>query len=83
MNPPNGAQFYPFYSTRIANGTCTWQEGGPYIPGTINDFGGSSTSEYGPLLKTVYPRPGLHDGKSLQQLQQRRPEEPVPGELAP
>jgi hypothetical protein len=59
VNPPNGAQFYPFYSTRIANGTCTWQEGGPFIPGTINNFGGSSTSEYGPLLKTVYPRPGF------------------------
>jgi hypothetical protein len=59
VNPPNGAQFYPFYSTRIANGTCTWQEGGPYIPGTTNDFGGSSTTEYGPLLKTVYPRPGF------------------------
>jgi hypothetical protein len=59
VNPPNGAQFYPFYSTRIANGTCTWQEGGPYIPGTTNNFGGSSTSEYGPLLKTVYPRPGF------------------------
>jgi hypothetical protein len=59
VNPPNGAQFYPFYSTRTANGTCTWQEGGPFIPGTINNFGGSSTSEYGPLLKTVYPRPGF------------------------
>jgi hypothetical protein len=58
VNPPNGAQFYPFFSTRIANGTCTWQEGGPYIPGTINDFGGSSTTEFGPLLSTVYPVPG-------------------------
>ena len=58
VNPPNGAQFYPFYSTRIANGTCTWQEGGRYIPGTINDFGGSSTTEYGPLLSTVYPTVG-------------------------
>ncbi|HYA50634.1 MAG TPA: hypothetical protein VEG33_05645, partial [Streptosporangiaceae bacterium] len=54
----NGAAFYPFYSTAKANGTCQWQEGGPFIPGTINDFGGSSTSEYGPLLQTVYPVAG-------------------------
>src|SRR4029077_12058338 len=59
FNPPLGAQFYPFYSTRIDNFTCTWQEGGDFIPGTINDFGGSSTTEYGPLLQTVYPGPGF------------------------
>jgi hypothetical protein len=58
VNPPSGAAFYPFYSTTNANGTCQWQEGGPFIPGTINDFGGSSTSEYGPLLQTVYPVAG-------------------------
>jgi hypothetical protein len=59
VNPPNGAQFYPFFSTRIANGTCTWQEGGPFIPGTQNDFGGSSTTEFGPLLNTVFPATGF------------------------
>ena len=58
VNPPNGAQFYPFFSTRIDHGTCTWQEGGPFIPGTKNDFGGSSTSEFGPLLQTVFPVAG-------------------------
>ena len=57
VNPPNGAQFYPFFSTRVANGTCTWQEGGRFIPGTTNDFGGSSTAEFGPLLKSIYPAP--------------------------
>jgi hypothetical protein len=55
VNPPTGAAFYPFYSTTNANGTCTWQEGGNFIPGTTNNFGGSSTSEYGPLLATVFP----------------------------
>jgi hypothetical protein len=55
VNPPAGAQFYPFFSTTVRNGTCTWQEGGKFLPGTTNDFGGSSTSEFGPLLKTVYP----------------------------
>ena len=55
VNPPAGAAFYPIYSTTNANGTCQWQEGGPFIPGTINDFGGTSTKEYGPLLQTVFP----------------------------
>ena len=55
VNPPNGAQFYPFFSTRIDHGSCAWQEGGPFIPGTTNDFGGSSTTEFGPLLFTLYP----------------------------
>jgi len=55
VDPPYGAQFYPFYTTGIHDGTCTWQEGGDYIPGTIDHFGGSSTTEYGPPLRTVYP----------------------------
>jgi hypothetical protein len=59
VNPPHGAQFYPFYSTTVRNGSCTWQEGGNFIPHTINNFGGSSTAEYGSLLKTVYPEPGF------------------------
>jgi hypothetical protein len=58
VNPPAGAQFYPFFSTTNANGGCAWQEGGDFIPGTTNDFGGSSTAEFGPLLLTVYPAPG-------------------------
>jgi hypothetical protein len=59
VDPPHGAQFYPFYTTGIHGGTCTWQEGGNFIPGTINHFGGSSTTEYGPLLFTTYPEPGF------------------------
>jgi hypothetical protein len=59
VNPPAGAQFYPFYSTTIRHGSCTWQEGGKFIPGTINDFGGSSTTEFGPLLNTVFPAAGF------------------------
>ena len=59
VNPPPGANFYPIYSTR-GSGSCAWQEGGIHIPGTINTFGGSSRSEYGPLLALVYPDfPGL------------------------
>ena len=59
VNPPAGAQFYPFFSTRTDHGSCAWQEGGPFIPGTTNDFGGSSTTEFGPLLFTLYPAAGF------------------------
>jgi hypothetical protein len=59
VNPPAGAQFYPFFSTTKRNGVCTWQEGGKFIPGTTNNFGGSSKAEFGPLLKTVYPVRGF------------------------
>jgi hypothetical protein len=60
-NPPPGA-FYPIYSTgtgsRQLNG-CVWQLGGPSYPGTTEAFGGTSTAEYGPLLSSTYPGPGL------------------------
>jgi hypothetical protein len=59
VNPPRGADFYPFYTTTLDHGTCTWQEGGAFLPGTINKFGGSSTTEFGPLLQTVYPAAGF------------------------
>jgi hypothetical protein len=55
VNPPAGANFYPFYSTTSAAGACHWQEGGPFIPGTTNNFGGSSTTEFGPLYVLFYP----------------------------
>ena len=59
VNPPNGAQFYPFFSTTVRHGACTWQEGGKFLPHTTNDFGGSSTTEFGPLLKVLFPEPGF------------------------
>ena len=58
VNPPAGAQFYPLYTTGTQHGGCVWQQGGTHIPGTTNTFGGSSTTEYGPLLLTAYPEPG-------------------------
>jgi hypothetical protein len=57
VNPPNGASFYPLYSTNTSGGHCVWQEGGPFIPGTTNTFGGTSTTEYGPLSFITYPGP--------------------------
>jgi hypothetical protein len=53
VNPPNGASFYPIFTTTkpVLRGVCTWQEGGGNIPGAIRNFGGTSQAEYGPLLK--------------------------------
>ncbi len=58
VNPPPGATFYPIFTTTGSSGACMWQEGGPYIPGTTNTFGGTSTAEYGPLLLLNYAVPG-------------------------
>jgi hypothetical protein len=71
-NPPPGAQFYPIFSTTRSPGeddnaqgnqqgngaACSWQFGGPFIPNTANNFGGTSVTEYGPILQLAYPRPG-------------------------
>lgn len=55
VNPPAGANFYPFFSTNTAGSQCVWQLGGGNIPGTTNTFGGSSAAEFGPLLLLTYP----------------------------
>ncbi|HKW66432.1 MAG TPA: hypothetical protein VJP04_04035 [Terriglobales bacterium] len=54
VNPPSGANFYPFFTTG-GGSNCTWQEGGANIPGTKKSFGGSSTAEFGSLLTLAYP----------------------------
>ena len=60
VNPPTGANFYPFYTTATTENMpgCVWHLGGAFIPGTTNTFGGSSTAEYGPLLASGYPAAG-------------------------
>jgi hypothetical protein len=55
VNPPPGAHFYPFYSTTSVAGKCWWQFGGPYIPHTTHEFGGSSKAEFGKLFVLGYP----------------------------
>jgi hypothetical protein len=55
VNPPPNSNFYPFYSTTNTSNGCMWQEGGPYIPGTTNLFGGSSKTEFGPIREVNYP----------------------------
>jgi hypothetical protein len=54
VNPPNGASFYPIFTTSMMGGECVWREGGAYLPGTNNAFGGNSSAEYGPLLYSTY-----------------------------
>lgn len=56
-NPPAGTQFYPIYSTtrRHDDGDCSWQLGGPDIPGTENNFGGTAATEYGNQLSIFFP----------------------------
>jgi hypothetical protein len=55
-NPPPNANFYPIYSTQQSrDGTCRWNLGGPFIPGTTNSFGGSSTTEYTAFYASLYP----------------------------
>jgi hypothetical protein len=55
---PQGAAFYPFYTTHHSGDGCVWDEGGRYLPNAINNFGGSATTAYGKLLKLAYPGPG-------------------------
>lgn len=55
VDPPAGADFYPFFSTTETQGGCRWQLGGDYLPGTVQDFGGSAHAEYGGLLASTYP----------------------------
>jgi len=55
VNPPVGADFYPIFSIRFDQHGCRWQEGGPFIPGTLFTFGGNSTTEFGNILALAYP----------------------------
>jgi hypothetical protein len=57
VNPPNGAQFYPMFVAKQTDAGCRWFEGGPNFPGSTQNFGGSSTTEFGPLLRLDYPSP--------------------------
>jgi hypothetical protein len=66
VNPPPGAQFYPIYVAHTTEHHCVWQEGGKFLSG--NDFGGTSKTEYGPLLRTLYPGPGSNPGPHFRPL---------------
>ena len=66
VDPPDGAPFYPFFTTGFHDGLCTWQEGGNFIPGTIDHFGGSAAAEFGSVLRVVFPVPGFTTAESIQ-----------------
>jgi hypothetical protein len=55
VNPPPGSNLYPFYSTTNANGSCWFQEGGPYLPNANYRYGRSAHALYGPLRVISYP----------------------------
>ena len=57
-NPAAGMKFYPFFSTVRSGGGCVWEEGGRYLPGAINRFGGNSTTAFGKLLFIDFPVKG-------------------------
>jgi hypothetical protein len=57
VNPPTGAQFYPFFSIgNERNGACTWRLGGANVVGSTDSFNG--TMQYGNLLSLLYPDVG-------------------------
>jgi hypothetical protein len=78
VNPAKGAAFYPFYSTRLDANGCQWQEGGPFIPGTLDNFGGSSKAEFGPILANFYPAVNGHPQYIYETFHQTLPMNPCP-----
>jgi hypothetical protein len=78
VNPPVGASFYPFYTTTSVGGQCVWQLGGADIPGTTNEFGGSSTAEYGPLLALAYPGASSQPSFRFNNFRNILPDNPCP-----
>jgi hypothetical protein len=78
VNPPKGAAFYPFYSTRLDGHGCRWQLGGPFIPGTLDDFGGNSAAEFGDILALFYPAANAQPQFIYEDFRQILPLNPCP-----
>ena len=60
--------FYPIFSTVQSTGwlgQCMWAEGGANQTQTINNFGGTSTQEYGPPLGFYYQLNGSPHRRAL------------------
>jgi hypothetical protein len=85
VNPPNGAQFYPFYSTRVDHGTCTWNvlmAGGRQLhPGYDKQLRGKLDHRIRTAAAHRVPSGRIHHDPAIQQLQQRRQGEPLPSGL--
>ena len=78
VNPPKGAAFYPFFSTRLDSHGCRWQLGGPFIPGTLDDFGGNSAAEFGDILALFYPAANAQPQFIFEDFRQILPQNPCP-----
>jgi hypothetical protein len=78
VNPPVGADFYPIFSTRQDHDKCVWQEGGKFLPGTTNDFGGNSKTEYGPILANFYAAPNFKPQYIYENFHRTLPYNPCP-----
>jgi hypothetical protein len=64
VNPPatddgHPAAFYPYYSSVTTSSGCAYGIGAT-LPGTIDNFGGNSTAEFGPLYRSTYWTFGGH-----------------------
>jgi hypothetical protein len=78
VDPPNGASFYPIYSTISSGGACLWAEGDANIPGTTNNFGGTPTAEYGGLQEQIYPEAGYTTSGIYETFHKTLPNNPCP-----
>ncbi len=78
VNPPKGAAFYPFFSTRLDRHGCRWQLGGPFLPGILDDFGGNSKAEYGNILALFYPAANAQPQYIYEDFRQILPINPCP-----
>ena len=64
VNPPptddgQPAAFYPYYSKVTLGTTCAYGIGSA-LPNTVDNYGGNSTAEFGPLLHSTYWTVGGH-----------------------
>jgi len=78
VNPPAGAAFYPIYSTRLDEHGCRWQLGGPFLPETLDSFGGNSQAQYGPILALFYPSSNDRPQYIYEDFRRRLPFNPCP-----
>jgi hypothetical protein len=79
VNPPVGADFYPIYTTRQTAQGCRWQLGGAHLPGTDQDFGGNSVTEYGSnALVLFYPGPNNQISLRVEDYRNILPSNPCP-----
>jgi hypothetical protein len=81
VNPPVGADFYPIFSIRFDEDGCRWQEGGPFIPATLFNFGGNSKNEYGDILALTYPASNAQPRQIYEDFRRILPFNPCPNFL--